>query len=169
MDNKIKDTVVSILMLALGVYVTIEGVNIYKRAAQAPYRIEEFSISPGFLPVIIGAGIIILALILLVRTFVTNKVTPVVFAGMAKTFGKSFISAFKEPGIIRMIIGTAFMAVLTFILMGRVPFWIGGTVFLIGTMFYLRATSWWKILIISICSMGAIYLLFQVAFKTILP
>lgn len=169
MDSKIKDVVFSILMLALGTYVTIEGVNIYRKAAQPPYRIEAFSISPGFLPIILGVGLIALSLILLVRTLVQEKVTAEKFAGMAKTFGKSFASSFKDKGMIRMITGTAIMAVLTFVLMGLIPFWAGGTIFLIGMMFYLKATKWWIILLSSVGTIGVIYLLFQFAFKTILP
>ncbi|MDY4610401.1 MAG: tripartite tricarboxylate transporter TctB family protein [Sphaerochaetaceae bacterium] len=169
MENKTKDTVFSVLMMLLGGYVVFEGVRIVRKAALPPYNITTFSVSPGFLPVILGGALIVFSIILLIKTLIGEKNAGAVFVQHFKTFFTSFVAAFRNPGVLRMIGGVAIMAVLTFILMGLVPFWIGGTLFMIALMFFLRATKWWKILLSSAVAMGLIVLLFQVCFKTTLP
>jgi hypothetical protein len=91
------------------------------------------------------------------------------FAQHITTFSTRFVAALQTPGILKMIGGVAIMAVLTFLMMGRIPFWIGGTLFMFATMLFLRATKWWKSLLSSIIVMAAMVLLFQVAFGTTLP
>jgi hypothetical protein len=65
--------------------------------------------------------------------------------------------------------GMVIMGLYSFFGLGDIPFWIGGAVFLIVLMAFLRASRWWVILLASGVSVGLIVLLFQVAFKTSLP
>lgn len=169
MENKTKDTVFSVMMMLLGGYVVVEGVKIVRKAALPPYNIKTFSVSPGFLPVILGVALIVFSIILLIKTLVGEKNAGVAFVRHFKTFFASFVAAFRNPGVLRMIGGVMLMAVLTFVLLGLVPFWIGGTLFMIAMMFFLRATKWWMILLTSSVAMGLTVLLFQVCFKTTLP
>lgn len=169
MDNKVKDTIFSIMMFLLGGYVVVEGVRMYFKAASPPYRITDFSVSPALLPVVLGVGLVILSVILFIKSFVGEKKFFKTFGERMSIFAKAFVAALKTDGMKRMIVGVIFMAILVFGLMGRVSFVIGGTVFMFATMLFLKATKWWKSLIFSVVAMALIFLLFQVIFKTPLP
>ncbi|MFA6688999.1 MAG: tripartite tricarboxylate transporter TctB family protein [Sphaerochaetaceae bacterium] len=169
MENKTKDTVFSIIMMLLGGYVVIESVRMARKAASPPYNITTLSVSPAFLPVILGIALIVFSVILLIMSLVGEKHPAKAFAQHITTFSTRFVAALQTPGILKMIGGVAIMAVLTFLMMGRIPFWIGGTLFMFATMLFLRATKWWKSLLSSIIVMAAMVLLFQVAFGTTLP
>lgn len=156
-------------MFILGGYVVVEGVRMYFKAASPPYNITNFSISPALLPVILGAGLVILSIILFIKSFVGEKSFGAAFAERMGVFKSAFCAALKTDGMKRMIVGVIFMAILVFGFMGRIPFVIGGTVFMFATMLFLKATKWWKSLIYSVVAMLLIFLLFQVIFKTPLP
>lgn len=169
MDSKIKDTVFSILMFLLGGYVVIEGVRMFRKAAMPPYRIQNFSISPAMLPVVLGCVLIALSIILFVKSFAGEKGFGKIFIARMVTFKDAFFVAIKTEGVRKMIIGVIMMAVLIFGFMGRIPFVIGGIIFMFALMMYLRASKWWICLLCSIGSMALIYLLFSVIFRIPLP
>ena len=73
MTRKLKDFVFSIILILLGSYVIIEGMNIYHKAAQKPYKVTQFTVSPGFLPVLLGIALTFTALILLISSFKGEK------------------------------------------------------------------------------------------------
>ena len=73
MTRKLKDFVFSIILILLGSYVIIEGMNIYHKAAQKPYKVTQFTVSPGFMPVLLGIALTITALLLLISSFKGEK------------------------------------------------------------------------------------------------
>ena len=169
MNNKIKDTVSSVFFMILGGYVVGAGIKMYHTAAEAPYNVTKLSISPALLPLVLGIGLLVLSIILLVNSLKGEKNIGSEFVSRFKIWGKSTFAALKTSEVQHMIGGLIIMAVLAFVLLGRIPFVIGGTLFMIALMLYLRSSKWWKVIIISIVSMIMIFLLFQVAFKTPLP
>lgn len=164
MEKKCKDFVFSIVLTILGIYVTIEGYRIYAYAARPPYKIEQLSISPGFLPLILGVLLSVLSIVMMIGSLKEGGI-------------KTRISEFKawvgptakDKNVHSMAIGIVIMAVYTYLLMGFLPFWASTFIFLAGLMFYLRAGKWWKILAVSVGSIVLVILLFEVCFNAALP
>ena len=65
MESKTKEMVFSFALIITGIYVAIEGYRIYLRAASAPYFITDFSVSPGFIPVILGIALLLFSVLYL--------------------------------------------------------------------------------------------------------
>ena len=63
MNKKTKDLVLAIICIFFGIYVTAEGLNISRIASVKPYNVEKFSLSPGFLPTILGILLIVFSLL----------------------------------------------------------------------------------------------------------
>jgi len=170
MEKKTKDFVFSFVLVALGIYVVVEGLGIYRYAASAPYNITDFTISPAFLPIILGFALIVCSVMLCFQSLKDGN-------GTIRTNWKKywqevklwFKPAITNPDTISMAVGLVIIALYTFILLGRLPFWAASFIFLMALMGYLRADKVWKLVIITIAGVGAVYLLFQVAFKTSLP
>ena len=100
MDNKQKDFVISLALVALGVYTTVGGVNIYLRAAKPPYNITDLGISPGLLPIILGALLLILSLVLFFKTLKESSL-----AARTTTLALWFKDAAKNKDIQMMVGG----------------------------------------------------------------
>ncbi len=169
MEKKTKDFIFSIVLCALSIYVMVEGVAIYRRVALPPYKITQFSLSPGFLPVILGGVLLLCSLLLFIQSIAGGQG----FVGSIKArcidIGKWFGPALHDKDMYYTIGGVLIMGIYTFVLMTFLPFWIASLLFLVGIMFYLHAQKWWKILLISAGAVGLIVLLFQVVFKAALP
>ena len=73
MAKKLKDFVFSIVLILVGSYVIIEGMNIFHKAAEKPYRITKFTLSPGFLPVLLGIALVFTSVLLLISSFQGEK------------------------------------------------------------------------------------------------
>jgi len=164
MEMKQKDFNISLVLVGLGLYSTVEGIRMYRKAARPPYNIEQFSISPGFLPTILGALLLILSILLFVKSI----------KGCGFRFQVSALLSWSKQAIhdsdIRlMTIGMLIMGLYAFLLIGFLPYWLSSALFLLALMAFLRATNFWKILLISILSVGLVIVLFQVVFNVSLP
>ncbi|HPZ15455.1 MAG TPA: tripartite tricarboxylate transporter TctB family protein [Sphaerochaeta sp.] len=164
MDNKQKDFVISLALVALGVYTTVGGVNIYLRAAKPPYNITDLGISPGLLPIILGALLLILSLVLFFKTLKESSL-----AARTTTLALWFKDAAKNKDIQMMVGGMVIMAIYSFLLVGLLPYWIASTVFLIALMSFLRASKFLTIVLVALIAVGSVILLFQVGFNVSLP
>lgn len=164
MENNKKDFTFSLSLFLIGLYVTVEGYLMYKKAAKPPYNIETFSISPAFLPTILGVVLVFLSSILLLKSLKGTD-----FRTQLKIVGSSFKNAKTNQDVKTMFFGTVILGIYTFVLMAILPFWIASIIFLASLMTYLKATKFWKILLISFLSIGAVVLLFQVGFNAALP
>ena len=164
MEKKCKDFVFSVVLTVLGIYVTVEGYRIYAYAAKPPYRIEQLSISPGFLPIILGVLLFVLSLVMMVKSLQDGGIRTR-FAELKSWAGPTF----RNKNVHSMAIGIVIMAVYTYLLMGFLPFWASTFIFLAGLMFYLRAGKWWKIIAVSAGSIILVILLFEVCFNAALP
>jgi uncharacterized protein YqhQ len=164
MDSKQKDFTISLALVALGVYATVEGVRIYLKAAKPPYNITNLSISPALLPIVLGALLLVLSLTLFIKSLAESSV-----AERTTTLGQWFKGAVKDTDIQMMVGGMVIMAIYSFILVGLLPYWIVSTVFLVALMSFLRATKFYKILLVALIAVGLVILLFQVGFNVSLP
>ncbi|MFA6785340.1 MAG: tripartite tricarboxylate transporter TctB family protein [Sphaerochaeta sp.] len=164
MEMKHKDFTISLALVSLGVYTTVEGLRMYQKAAKPPYNIEQFAISPGFLPTILGSLLLILSCVLLSKS--------VKGCGFRSQFAALIMwtkEAISNTDIRLMVLGMVIMGFYAFFLIGLVPYWISAVVFLITLMSFLKATKLWKIILISFLAVGLVILLFQVGFNVSLP
>ncbi len=164
MEMKQKDFNISLVLVGLGLYATIEGIRMYIKAAKPPYNIEQFSISPGFLPTVLGALLLLLSITLFLKSI----------RGCGLHFQFSSLlswckQAVFDTDIRLMVVGMLIMGLYAYLLIGLLPYWLSSVIFLIALMVFLRATSLWKILLISILSVGLVIVLFQVVFNVSLP
>jgi hypothetical protein len=169
MDNKTKDCVFSVLLLLVGGFVVFEGLRMVGLAARPPLRIDLFRISPGMLPTVLGGGLIFFALLLLAGAL-RGETAPA--SSLVRHLRASSVRVGRALGDIdvkSMMASVGIMAVYTFLLVGRVPFWLGAALFLVGLMLYLRAARLWVVLLISAASIFALIMLFEKMFNTTLP
>jgi len=164
MEMKQKDFNISLVLVGLGLYSTVEGIRMYRKATKPPYNIEQFSIPPGFLPTILGALLLILSILLFVKSI----------KGCGFRFQVSALITWSKQAVhdidIRlMVVGMLIMGIYAYFLIGLLPYWLSSVLFLIALMAFLRATKLWKIILISILSVGLVIVLFQVVFNVSLP
>lgn len=164
MDNKQKDFIISLALMALGVYATVGGVKIYLKAAKPPYNITALSISPGLLPIILGALLTILSILLFIKSLKDSSL-----GSRLSTLALWFKGVTKNHDILMMSGGMAIMAIYAFFIVGLLPYWAGSALFLIALMFFLRAARPHKIVAVSLIAVALVILLFQVGFNVSLP
>ena len=167
MTKKLKDFVFSIVLILLGSYVIIEGFHIYQKASQKPYKVTQFTVSPGFLPVLLGIALTFTALILLISSFKGEKF------GEALACRKNEFVAWAKTAwnadVLNMTFGCLLMFVYTFFLMQLLPFWAASIVFLIAMFVFLRIGPVWKSILLAVLVVGLIVLLFKYGFGAALP
>lgn len=167
MTKKLKDFIFSILLVLTGSYVIIEGMNIYRKAAEKPYKITQFTVSPGFLPVLLGIALVLTSLILLVQSFKGEAFSEALKNRKAE-FCEWSKTAFSE-NFFRMAIGCAMMFFYTFFLMEWLPFWAASAIFLVAMFLFLKVGKPWQAVILSVLVVALIVLLFKYGFGAALP
>jgi hypothetical protein len=113
---------------------------------------------------ILGVVLVLLSVILFAKSLKGTS-----FNAQLKVFSSSLQGIKGNQDMKTMFVGTLILAIYTFLLMAILPFWIASILFLTALMFYLKAGKFWKILLISALSIGAVVLLFQVGFNAALP
>ncbi len=120
--------------------------------------------SPGMLPMILALLLLLTSAMLLRRSIRSGG------------FGKNlagFLSWFKDFRNSRkareMMLGALILALYTFIMVPRLPFWMSTSIFMILLMAILKATSITKSMLITALVVGSIYGIFQVIFHVPLP
>lgn len=169
MDKQAKDFIFSIVLIAVGVFALVGGIDIVNRAAQPPYRITTFSISPGFFPVVLGATLILCSILLWIQSLKGKGGLKAACKDNWGQFCTWFKPAVTSKNTITMTIGAVIMAVYSFLLVGWLPHWLASFIFLVGIMLFLKAAKWWKVLIISAGAVGLVIILFQICFHAALP
>ena len=112
MTKKLKDFIFSLVLILLGSYVIIEGMNIYHKAMEKPYKITQFTISPGFLPVLLGIALVLTSAILLAESFKGEKVGEAL-SNRKTEFIEWSKTAFNSD-LLNMAIGCVMMFIYTF-------------------------------------------------------
>ena len=120
--------------------------------------------SPGMMTMVLAVLLLICGFLLLRRSIRLNGVGQNV-----KDF-KEWIHTFrKAKSSQEMLLGGAILALYTFILAPRLPFWISTSIFMVFIMGILNATSIIKNVLITAVVVGSIYGVFQMIFHVPLP
>ena len=167
MAKKLKDFVFSIVLILVGSYVIIEGMNIFHKAAEKPYRITKFTLSPGFLPVLLGIALVFTSVLLLISSFQGEKFGEAL-ANRKAEFIEWPKTAFNS-NLLNMTIGCIMMFIYTFFLMQWLPFWLASIIFLIAMFLFLRIGKPWKAVVLAVLVVALIVLLFKYGFGAALP
>ena len=126
---------------------------------------NNFLDAPGFFPFILGIVFILLGIMMFFSSLRRNALHEITII-LKKSILIGFIS---NPKFHRVFILIIFMMVYIFGLIGRIHFAIASTLYLSVTMIYLKSTSVWKIIIISVVSSVLICIVFRYAFEIPLP
>lgn len=169
MNSKAKDCVFACSLVLLGAYVVWESRNMVLLASKPPFNIKDFSISPGMLPMMLGALLIFFSLILLILSLRGggNPFRSVV--GHFREASLRFNEALENRNILRAVACVEVMAIYTFALLGMLPFWAGAFLYLVTIMILLRSARIWTIVFTSGAVIAVVVLLFEGVFKTSLP
>ena len=120
--------------------------------------------SPGMLPMVLALLLLLTSAMLLKRSIRSGGVSQNL-AGFV-----SWFNDFRKSRMAReMMVGALILALYTFVMAPRLPFWMSTSIFMILLMAILKATSLVKNLLITALVVGAIYGIFQMIFHVPLP
>ena len=167
MTKKLKDFIFSLVLILLGAYVIVEGMNIYHKAMDKPYKITQFTVSPGFLPVLLGIALVVTAVLLLISSF-QGEAFGAALVNRKTEFSEWTKKAFNAD-LLNMTIGCVMMFLYTFFLVQLMPFWLASIIFLVAMFLFLRIGKAWKAVVLAVLVVAAIVLLFKYGFGAALP
>lgn len=152
------DFVASIVLMILSLVMIVDSYRMGVDVGGALYA------SPGMLPMVLALLLLLTSAMLLRRS-----VRSVGFGKNVVGF-LSWFDGFRKTRMLReMMLGGLILALYTFILAPRLPFWMSTSIFMILVMSILKATSITKNMLITALVVGAIYGVFQVIFHVPLP
>jgi len=151
------DFIMGVILDVFGVYLIISSLQMK--------IFKSFFDGPGFFPLILGIIFIVLGIMMTVTGVKTGGVTALQLSLKIEKI-KAY---FKNDEVIRVFILSGLMIVYIFGLVGKIDFTLATFLYLTATMFYLRSTKWWAILIISALAAILTSLVFKYAFKIPLP
>lgn len=157
-EHKHYDFLGAVVILLLSGAVIFGSIKLYTDAGEPMY------LSPGLMPLILGISLLLCGILYLIGSLKNGGLK----ARLAEIKAWAAMLT-KDEATRSMITGVAIMAVYVFILMHFLPFWIASLLFMAGLMFYLKATTPVRILLLSTAAVGGIVLLFQVLFRVPLP
>lgn len=159
MDRKTSfDFVTSIFLIILSLVMIVDSYRMAVDVGGALYA------SPGMLPMVLALLLLLTSFMLLRRSIRNN--------GVRKNLTEftSWFNGFRKSGVAReMTVGAAILALYTFVLAPRLPFWVSTSIFMILVMAILKATSIIKNILITALVVGSIYGVFQMIFHVPLP
>ena len=120
--------------------------------------------SPGMMTMVLAICLLITSGLLLKRTIRLNGVS-----NNVDDFLSWFHSFRKSKPAQEMLLGGMVLALYTFILAPRLPFWVSTSIFMLFIMGILNATSIVKNVLITAAVVGSIYAVFQLIFHVPLP
>jgi len=135
------DVIFSIILICLSIYILIESLRMPVTGLKGTVE-QEFYIAPGFLPAIIAVILMIMGLFILINGLRSG-------GKISKKDIINIIQVIKSENFVKSVIMVALIIIYTFILIGRLPFFWATFIFLTISMLFLRATSWWRIILIS--------------------
>ena len=125
-----------------------------------------WQVSPALLPVFLGCCLLLCSLILLIRSWVGQRLSDLAFAVTAHI--RSWFSS-ADSDWQRIVGGIVLLGVYIFVLIPVFEFWLSASLFLLSIFLFLRAAAPWKIVLVTIGSVGGIILLFANIFNVMLP
>jgi len=152
------DFVTSIVLMLLSVALIVGS---YRMGVEVG---GEMYASPGMLPMVLAVLLLFMSILLFKRSIQAN--------GIAKNMSEfvSWFDRFRQSRMCReFMVGGLMLALYTFVLAPRLPFWISTSIFMIVLMGILKATSIVKSFLITALVVGSVYGVFQVIFHVPLP
>ena len=149
-------TSIVLMLIALGIMV-----DSYRMAVAVG---GEMYASPGMLPMVLAILLMITSACLLKRSIKAN--------GVRQNFNDftTWAGQFVQSKMAReMLLGGVILAIYTFILLPRMPFWASTAIFMVSLMAILKATSFIKNITISACIIAGVYAVFEKIFHVPLP
>lgn len=163
-DREHLDFLTAIILLIVSVAAIILSLGYWRDLG------GEFYASPGFMPTIIAAFLIVMAVTLLLQSVKGSSV-----AERCRQLGAALPRTLRSRTFWRAVIGLAIFAVYIFGMLGRLPFWLASFLVLFAILLYLNLEGKvqlkpvLKLLLIAVLSVAGIVLLFQVAFSVPMP
>lgn len=152
------DFIAGVALILLSLVIIVDCYRIGVDVGGAMYA------SPGMLPMLLAVMLLFTSFLLLKRSIRAN--------GITKNLGdfRAWFSGFVASKMAReMLLGGAILALYTFALAPRLPFWLSTSIFMIALMGILKATSFLKSLLITALVVGSLYGVFQMIFHVPLP
>lgn len=161
-DREHLDFLTAIILLVVSVAAIILSLGYWRDLG------GEFYASPGFMPTIIAAFLLVMAAILFANSLKGSSVSE-----RLSQLGAALPATLRSRTFWRAVVGLAIFAVYIFVLLGRLPFWLASLIVLLAILFYLNQPKGMKSIVtlalIGVLSVAGIILLFQVAFSVPMP
>ena len=152
------DFVTSIGLMILSLVMIVDSYRMAVDVGGALYA------SPGMLPMVLALLLLLTSAMLLRRSIRSGGV------GRNLAGFRSWADGFRKSRVAReMMVGALILAIYTFLLAPRLPFWASTSIFMVVLMAIVKATSLLKNLLITALVVGAIYGVFQMVFHVPLP
>lgn len=157
-DKKYLDFLTALILLMLGGYVFVYSVLITIKTNST------FIVSPGFLPGLLGAALMMCALMLMMESLKD--------AGLEQTIIQLknwWMECIHSKQTRNTVFGMLLMGIYTCVLMTFLPYWLATLIMLLFLFWYLRAGSTVKSVLIAVFAVALIVGIFQYAFHVRLP
>ena len=152
------DFVTSIGLMILSLVMIVDSYRMGVDVGGALYA------SPGMLPMVLALLLLLTSAMLLRRSMRSAS------AGQNLAGFVAWFDAFRKSAMVReMMLGALILALYTFVMAPRLPFWASTSIFMVLVMAALKATSIVKNLLITALVVGSIYGVFQMVFHVPLP
>ena len=152
------DFVTSICLAVLSLVIIVDSYRMGREVGGPLYA------SPGMLPMVLAILLLLTSAMLLRRSM--RRI------GFAKNVAGfvSWFDDFRKSAVAReMLLGALILALYTFVLAPRLPFWVSTSIFMIVIMAMRKATSITKNILITALVVGSVYGVFQMIFHVPLP
>ena len=123
-------------------------------------------VSPALLPVFLGCCLLLCSVILLFRSLREHSAAALT-SSVRQHVREWFCS--DDSDWKRILGGIALLGTYIFVLIPIFEFWLSTSLFLLTIFLFLRATSGWKIVVVTFGTVGGIILLFNKIFNVTLP
>ena len=161
-DLRRNDLIACLILLVTGIFVLGDSIRMIFFVTLPGVEKEGWFVAPGFFPLILALGLIVMSLIML--SIALRGSGKIVFPRW-----KRIRSYFKSRDELIMVAEIGLLFFYTFVLIGNMHFALASFIYLFLAMSIVRAASWYKILIISGVVSIAVAYLFGNLFKIPLP
>jgi len=152
------DSLASAALAALGIYAAFGGYAIYRDAGEVIF------VSPGLFPLLMGAVLLFCSILLFGSSLKDGG-----FVQRVAEVSEWWRGLIRDRATATTLVGILIMFVYTYVLAQYLPFWLASALFLAAIMLFLRASSVPKIILLSVGTVAAIVVFFEVCFGVPLP
>jgi hypothetical protein len=152
--NKV-DFVDSIVIVGLSLFV------IYNCLVMPRYERWGLYATPGMPPLVFAIILLILGTIVLVRSIIRK--------GYRFDIGKNELSQFWKSGVVRRFALALGLILVYLFLLGKIHFTILSTAYLFLSILLFKGATWWVSAIVSVVTVIAVWLVFEIVFLVPLP